>query len=84
MVYSVSSDSYSKTEHDWKVRELGNSKQKRPYHSTDLTILKHQKTFLSANRAPQEVYAFLLDKSGGPMQWKSTSQEPRNLRQIRN
>ena len=80
MVYSVISDSYSKTVHDWKVRELGNSKQKRPCHSRDLTILKHQEMLLSANRPPQEVYDLLLDESGSAMQSKSTSQEPRNLK----
>ena len=32
MVYSVNPDSYSKTVHDQKVREHGNSKQKRPYY----------------------------------------------------
>ena len=84
MVYSINSDSYSKTVHDLEVREHGNSKQKRPYHRTDPTILKRQDTLLSANKPPQEVYDLLLDESGGPMQSNSMSQEPRNLKQIRN
>ena len=38
VVYSMNSDSYFKIIHDREVREHGNSKQKRPYHRTDLTI----------------------------------------------
>ena len=82
--YSINSDSYSKTVHDWEVREHGNFKQKRPYHRTDPTILKRQDTLLTANKPPQEVYDLLLDEPGGPMQSNSMSQEPRNLKQIRN
>ena len=55
VVYAISSDSYSEIVHDREVREHGNSKQKRPYHRTDPTILKHQDTLLSANKPPQEV-----------------------------
>ena len=84
MVYSINSDSYSKTVHDREVREHGNSKQKRPYHRTDPTILKRQDTLLTANKPPQEANDLLLDESGGPMQSNSMSQEPRNLTQIRN
>ena len=84
VVYSINSDSYSKTVHDREVREHDNSKQKRPYHRTDPTILKRQDTLLTANKPPQKVYDLLLDESGGPMQSNSMSQEPRNLKQIRN
>ena len=83
MLYSINFDSYSKTVHDWEVREHGNSKQK-PYHRTDPTILKCQDTLLSANKPPREVYELLLDESGSPMQSNSMSQEPRKLKQIRN
>ena len=84
MVYSINSDFYSKTIHDREVREHGNSEQKRPYHRTDPTILKRQDTLLSTNKPPQEVYDRLLDESGGPMQSNSMSQEPQNLKEIRN
>ena len=84
MVYSINSDSYSKTVHDREVREHGNSKQKRPYHRTDPTILKRQDTLLTSNKPPQEANDLLLDESGGPMQSNSMSQEPQNLKQIRN
>ena len=84
VVYSINSDSYSKTVLDREVREHGNSKQKRPYHRTDPTILKRQDTLLTANKPPQEVYDLLLDESGSPMQSNSMSQEPRNIKQIRN
>ena len=83
-VYSINSDSYSKIVHDREVREHGNSKQKQPYHRTDPTILKRQDMLLSANKPLQEVYDLLLDESGGPIQSNSMSQEPRNLKQIRN
>ena len=56
VVYSINSDSYSKTIHDWEVREHDNSKQKRPYYRTDSTILKRQDTLLTANKPPQEAY----------------------------
>ena len=56
MVYSINSDSYSKTVHDREVREHGNYKQKLPYHRTDPTILKRQDTLLTANKPPQEAY----------------------------
>ena len=79
----MNSDSYSKTVHDREVREHGSSKQKRPYHRTDPTILKRQDTLLSANKPPQEVYNLLLDESGGPMRSNSMSQEPQKLK-IRN
>ena len=71
MVYSINSDSYSKTAHDREVREHGNSKQKRPYRRTDPTILKRQDTHLTANKPLQEVYNLLLDESGGPVQSNS-------------
>ena len=66
------------------MREHGNSKQKRPYHRTDPTILKRQYTLLRVNKPPQEVYDLLLDESGGPMQSNSILKEPGNLKQIRN
>ena len=84
VVYSINSDSYSKTVHDREVREHDNSKQKRQYHRTDPTILKPQDTLLTSNKSPQEVYDLQLDESGGPMQSNSMSQKPRNLKQIRN
>ena len=84
VVYSINSDSYSKTVHDREVREHDNSKQKRQYHRTDPTILKRQDTLLTSNKPPQEVYELQLDESGGPMQLNSMSQKPRNLKQIRN
>ena len=65
VIYSINSDSYSKTVHDREVRERGNSKQNWPYHRTQSTILKRQDTILSANKPPQEVYNLLLDESGG-------------------
>ena len=74
----MNSHSYSKTVHDQEVREHGNSKQKRPCHRKDPTILKCQ------DKLPQEVYDLLLDESSGPMQLNSMSQESRNLKQIRN
>ena len=80
----MNSDSYFKTVHDREVREHGNSKQKQPYRHTDSTILKRQDTLLSANKPPQEIYNLLLDESGSSMQLNSTSQEPQNLKQIRN
>ena len=76
VVYSINSDSYSKTVHDREVSEHGSSKQKRPYHRTDSTILKRQDTLLTANKPPQEVYNLLLYESGGPMQTNSMSQKP--------
>ena len=76
MVYSMNSDSYSKTVHDREVRKLGNSKQTRRCHRTDPTILKCQDTLLTAKKPPQEVYDLLLDESGGSMQSNSMSQEP--------
>ena len=84
VVYSINSDSYSKTVHDREVSEHGSSKQKRPYHRTDPTILKRQDTLLTANKPPQEVYNLLLYESGGPMQTNSMSQKRWNLKQIRN
>ena len=84
VVYSINSDSYSKTVHDREVREHGNSKQKRPCHRKDPTILKCQDKLLTAKKLPQEVYDLLLDESSGPMQLNSMSQESRNLKQIRN
>ena len=81
VVYSVNSDSYSKTVHDWEVRKHDNSKEKRLYHRTDPTILKHQDTVLSASKPPQEVYHLLLDESGSSMPSNSMLQEPRNLKQ---
>ena len=47
VVYSINSDSYSKTVRDWEVRELG--------HRADPTILKCQDLLLSDNKPPQEV-----------------------------
>ena len=70
--------------HDRELKEHGNSKQKRPYHRTDPTILERQDMLLSAYKPPQDIYDFLLDESGGPMQLNSVSQEPRNLKQIGN
>ena len=64
----MSSYSYSKTIHDREVRKHGKSKQKRPYHRMDPTMLKCQDTLLSANKPSQEVYYLRLDKSGGPIQ----------------
>ena len=84
MVYSINSDSYSKTVHDWEVREHGNSKQKRPYHRTDPSILKRQDTLLTATKPPQEVCDLLLDESGSPMQSNLMLQEPQNLKEVRN
>ena len=84
VVYFINSDSYSKSVQDREVKLHGNSKQKRPYHRTDPKILKRQDTLLSANKPPQEVYDLLLDESCGPMQQNAMSQEPRNLKQIRN
>ena len=66
------------------MRKHDNSKQRRSYHRTDPTILKRQDTFLSTNKPPQEVYNFLLDESGGSTQSNLMSQEPQNLKQIRN
>ena len=80
----MNSDSYSKTIHDRKVRKHGKSKQKRPYHRMDPTMLKCQDTLLSANKLSQEIYSLLLDESGGPMQPHLMSQEPEDLKQIRN
>ena len=84
VVYSMNSHSYSKTVHGREVREHGNSKQKRPCHRKDPTILKCQDKLLTAKKLPQEVYDLLLDESSGPMQLNSMSQESRNLKQIRN
>ena len=39
---------------------------------------------MSANKPLQEVYDLLPDESGGPIQSNLMSQEPRNLKQIRN
>ena len=80
VVYSINSDSYSKTVHDREVREHDNFKHKQPYHCTDPTILKCQDTLLSANKPPQEVYDLLLHESSGPMQSNLMSQELRNLK----
>ena len=52
VVCSINSDSFSKTVHDWKVREHGNFKQKQSYHRTEQTILKLQDTLLSVNKHP--------------------------------
>ena len=68
VVYSINSDSYSKTVHDREVTEYVSSKQKRPYHRKDMTVLKRQYTLLSANKPPKEVYDLLLDESDGLMQ----------------
>ena len=76
VIYSINSDSYSKAVHDQEVREHDKFKQKRPYHSTDPTILKRQDMLLSTNKPPQEVYDLLLDESRGPLQSNLMSQEP--------
>ena len=76
VIYSINSDSYSKAVHDQEVREHDKFKQKRPYHSTDPTILKRQDMLLSTNKPPQEVYDLLLDESRGPLQSNLISQEP--------
>ena len=76
VIYPINSDSYSKAVHDQEVREHDKFKQKRPYHSTDPTILKRQDMLLSTNKPPQEVYDLLLDESRGPLQSNLMSQEP--------
>lgn len=64
----------------------GNSKNlhatSRPFLTTEKDVTGKIKTALNGGKKSSEVYTELINSSGGPLKSKSTSEQPRNLKQV--
>ena len=56
----------------------------QPYIRTSPHVLTDVDCFASQNINNNEIYDTLLERSGGPYHLKSLSDEPRNIKQIKN
>ena len=54
----------------------------RPFIGTEKNVAEKIKTALNEGKRPSEVYTELINSSGGPLKSKSTSEQPRNLKQV--
>ena len=56
----------------------------QPYVRTSKSVLDETDNLISQNKTNQEIYDTILQSSGGPFQSTTISNEPRNIKQIRN
>ena len=68
-----------------EIMKYGNSKSTdRSYIRTSKAAFERQHNFLANGRHLNEVYDILIEVSGGPYESTWNSNEPRNMKQIRN